>query len=302
MKNLALVILTCLVGCSLFSQQRATFRMFNENLNLINPGFSATCSETTIKTQNRIQWMGFEEAPNTQLISFVHSYPRQNVGFGANIFTDSFGVFRRSGINVNGSYAFKLTRKFKISMGLALEFSHLGINKNKVKVTDANDDIVITSAGSNSWIPDFNFGVFAKHDKFFVGLSASNIISSSANPGKRETSLNSFSTLGELKNVYHVYAITGFNIEMNDDLALIPTVYCNYVPNNPFYAQIGAKLKIKEFIEPGLFYGLNDAIIVSTKVNVNEQLNFAICYDYPIQSISNNSVGSVEILLGFTFD
>ena len=130
MKKLAVVILAVFLGMTkLFAQEELIYNQYHYNYYLVNPALAGAepCSHFMIT--NRMQWVGMNDFPMTQLASFK-TRVWDNVGIGAYLFHDRNGYSNRAGGQVTFAYHIPLSngRQFskKKSYDRQLSFGEIG--------------------------------------------------------------------------------------------------------------------------------------------------------------------------------
>jgi hypothetical protein len=59
-----------LFSSALFSQQESIFTSYRYHMNMVNPAYAGIDNETILVSSIRKQWVGIENAPETQAVSF----------------------------------------------------------------------------------------------------------------------------------------------------------------------------------------------------------------------------------------
>ncbi|MBL4652302.1 MAG: type IX secretion system membrane protein PorP/SprF [Flavobacteriales bacterium] len=224
MKKLV-VILFC-VPVFVFAQQLPTQSLYQYDISLINPGYSVSVKAAQINIHHRSQWVGFNEAPNTQTLTFVKRIDDKKFGYGMYVFNDRYGPFQRVGFNISGSYDLQITDEIKVGLGLSAALQQFNVNKDKIELYHSDDDVVNNSVSGSVWSPDFAFGAYAYHNKFYVGFSILHLVTNDVKPYRNQ--LNNGYLDGNLKNVRHFYLIGGYNWELNENITIIPNVFWDY--------------------------------------------------------------------------
>lgn len=293
MNRFILILFLCLPVIG-FTQQLPTQSLNQYDIGLTNPGYSAVIESTEISLHNRSQWVGFNEAPSTQTISFSKSISDKNIGYGSFVFNDTYGPFRKTGANVSGSYKLKISDDLNVGLGLSTSVFQFYVAQNRINLYHEDDQLVNNTISSNVWSIDYSFGAFVKHIKYYIGFSIINLAANNVKPFK------SSSLEGNLKNVQHYYFTGGYDFEVNAEFTLTPNFFMDYTLNNPFHVQGGVTTDYKKFLEFGAAYSLNDAIIVLTKIK-HENWFIAYSYDIVTSNLRTSTSGSHEIMLGYTF-
>ncbi|MEL0456118.1 PorP/SprF family type IX secretion system membrane protein [Flavobacteriaceae bacterium SZ-1-7] len=144
------------------------------NRYIINPTFSFVREQNRyISFNNKREWVQFDNAPQTYLFSYSGRF-RENIGIGAGLFQQNYGVLTNFGGVLNFAYNVILDRESNLTFGLNLGFNKSGINDGNV-ITNFPDPS-LNNIPSNSVIsinPGINYGTAF----FDFGLSVNNLVS-----------------------------------------------------------------------------------------------------------------------------
>ena len=124
----------------------------------------------------RKQWMGFEDAPQSQNINFQYRI-NKSLGFSAIASNDSWGLSRKSGVGFGVNYIMKANKDYNLSFGINTSLNQFGINRSKV-ITENPDDMAVYDGIKNQLFLDFGASIFASSNQFFWGISAINLLES----------------------------------------------------------------------------------------------------------------------------
>ena len=72
------LVLAFFVTVSCFAQQEAQYTQFMENKMILNPAYAGAREAPSMMLLTRNQWIGFEGAPTSQLVSFTRNCPPLN--------------------------------------------------------------------------------------------------------------------------------------------------------------------------------------------------------------------------------
>ncbi len=159
-------------GVSAFSLPVRNSLKFNRYA--INPTFSFVREQNKYITfTNKKQWVQLDNAPQTYLFSYSGRL-KENIGIGAGLFQQDYGVISNYGGVLNFAYNAVLDRDNNLTFGVNLGYYQSGINIGKVI---ANlDDPLLRDIPSSSIItinPGVNYGT----EFFDVGFSINNAVS-----------------------------------------------------------------------------------------------------------------------------
>ena len=165
MKNVFLVVVLCCFQL-LFSQSEVmtSFALpirnsLKFNRFVTNPTFSFVREQNSFITlYNKRQWVSFENAPQTYLVSYSGRF-RENEGVALGVFQKNQGVLTTFGAVANFAHNIVLQTDSNLTFGVNLGFYKSGLNLSKV-VTNYPDPILETIPSTSSFVlnPGINYG------------------------------------------------------------------------------------------------------------------------------------------------
>lgn len=165
MKNVFLVVVLCCFQL-LFSQSEVmtSFALpirnsLKFNRFVTNPTFSFVREQNSFITlYNKRQWVSFENAPQTYLVSYSGRF-RENEGVALGVFQQNQGVLTTFGAVANFAHNIVLQTDSNLTFGVNLGFYKSGLNLSKV-VTNYPDPILETIPSTSSFVlnPGINYG------------------------------------------------------------------------------------------------------------------------------------------------
>ena len=326
MKNNILYILLISVSCSIhfgaFGQQNFQLSQYMNGMNLINPAISGIEDYTKVNLGYRKQWAGWTGNGTTPASMYIvgntrvapkpyssTSMPLRTAhddastissekgnsngihGVGGYIYSDNYVYFKRVSLGTSYAYHLKLNDEFNLSAGIALGLTNNAIDISQLSLYDeVNDNSYLSLLNSNNSkiAGDMNLGLLLYSKEFFLGYSAFQVF------GGRQ-----FSKVSGLDARYFLQhnIIAGYNIKMNDDVVLLPSVLIKTLTNVPTTIDFSLKATIKNKYFGGLSYRTEDAIIFFLGTQISENIAFSYSYDYNLSDIRNYSTGGHEINL-----
>jgi type IX secretion system PorP/SprF family membrane protein len=291
MKNLLIVLFILGTGLLVNAQQRTLHSQYMFNDFILNPAIAGTGNYSPASISLRRQWVGINEAPVTQSISW-HTYCGKNVGMGGYIFNDVAGPTRRAGLGYSFAYQVKLKENEKLAFGVSGQLFQYLLESDKL-ITAEPDDAAIFEDNTNQLIPDITYGMYYYTNAYYVGFTAFNLI---------QTRLDMFdnSTINK-NNVLRTYYLTGgYRIDINDSYMLEPSLHMQFMEKSPLQFDITTKLVYAQQFWAGFSYRLKDAVVclVGMKVNL---LDIGYSYDITLSDLKDYSSGSHELYIGYRF-
>jgi tetratricopeptide (TPR) repeat protein len=132
-------------------------------------------------------------------------------------------------------------------------------------------------------------------DKFYVGLST---------PALLKTKI-SYDNSADIESVsgrdLHLFLATGFVVNLNQDLALKPSMLVKAVSGAPTEFDFNANLWIQNTISFGFSYRTGDAIVGMAELQLSKQLRLGYAYDKTFSNLGSVNSGTHELMLRMEF-
>ncbi|MCB9187812.1 MAG: type IX secretion system membrane protein PorP/SprF [Flavobacteriales bacterium] len=271
-----------------FGQQLTFNSQYMLNPYLINPAAAGTNERLNVATSFRQQWVGFNDAPRTQMLSF-NMRAADNMGVGAVIYNDVTGPLRNIGFVGSYAYHLPINDESKLSFGLSLSMTQHVLDASQFVLND-EVDATLNNGNMKSLNPDASFGIQYFGEKFHIGIAAPQLIENKYKFGTSFEEIN--------KQVRHYYLTGAYKFEINDDFEIEPSTLLKYVPSAPFQFDINARLIYSQAMWVGVSYR-DKASLVAMVGMERGQFKIGYSYDYVVSNIRNYSGGTHELYLSF---
>ena len=307
------------------AQQQPHYTQYVMNQYIVNPAITGIENYTDIRFSHRHQWMGFEGAPVTSYFTAHKSFGGDNMkgtatsfssdeggnargknywdqytaadphhGIGVQIVNDRMGPLSNVSAALTYAYHLGLSEQTSLSAGFGLGFNQMTIDASKIDFIHTTvDPSVYTSGELRKIRPNFSAGLYLYSSKFFMGLSAQQIV-----PQRVEYADSSVKLRG--KNLLpHMFMTAGYRMLIGDDFNLIPSVMVKYMSAVPTQIEFNAKLQYRDIAWIGASYRSTDAIAGMVGLSLSNKIMMGYSYDYTTSYLNNFSRGSHEFMLGF---
>jgi type IX secretion system PorP/SprF family membrane protein len=272
--------------CNVFCQQIFISSQANFNKYIYNPAVAGTDSIPLINLSYRQLWSGFADAPKEELISF-HLPLAINTGAGAKVFKTSAGPISKTALELTYSYRVNLDfDNTKLSFGLSALLYQYSIDKNKIKLEDTNDEVLLKSS-QDLIVPDANFGVYLYNEKYYAGIAVHQLFN------RKVQMLNNLNL--EQRQVRHYFLNAGYIYNYDPNIDLEPSINFKSIEAGVYQADFNLLCTYRDNFSIGMGYRTNDAIIILMNTNINH-VSFGYSYDLSLNSIGKFSRGSHEIM------
>ncbi|NSW44287.1 MAG: type IX secretion system membrane protein PorP/SprF [Bacteroidales bacterium] len=271
------------------AQQLPLYSQYMMNAFLLNPAIAGSVDYFPVRLTARQQWVGINDAPSTQALSAHYLFEYQKLGVGGYVFNDKFGPMSRIGIQACASYHLPLTGiNSKLGIGLALKAFQFKFDESKFKAID-DADPALSYSTITKFVPDADFGIYLYNDKYFVGVSATQLVQLNIDFGDSSVDKNAI--------IRHYYAMGGYKFVLNDDFEVEPSLLFKGTMQTPWQIDFNVKGYYKRMYWLGVSYRSSKDIVAMLGVKVKKYyLGYA--FDYTMSNIKRYTSGSHEILIG----
>jgi type IX secretion system PorP/SprF family membrane protein len=300
-----IVVLLIVTNRLLLAQQQPLYSQFVFNKYLFNPAVAGCEQITTIHINAYEQWTGFkgspkfhtasidsrifneDRKPRRNILKKIKFLKPENVGAGAQLFTEKYGPLSHTGLMGTYSYHLKMGEK-QLSFGLSSVFSNLGIKSSDIVLSDQLPDYLVEVDNTRRWIIDFDFGSYFIGKKYFAGYSIHHISKSALQWGG--------STDADYRLGRQHYFMGGFTYEVSPKIILEPTTLIKLSEKQKDQIDLNLMCTISEDYWCGLSYKTSKTLSIFGGLQYDRYI-FCYAFDYTLSSIRKFNYGSHEIHL-----
>ncbi len=276
-----------------YAQQDAQYTQYMYNTLSINPAYAGSRDVLSIVGLYRTQWVGLDGAPQTGTLS-LHSPVGERVGLGLNITRDEIFISEETYIDGDFSYSFNVSETGQLALGLKAGAHLLNIDSALANTGEFNPgDADAQFNVDNKFSPQFGIGAYYYTDKFYLGLSAPNILETE----HFDESLNSNSSTAKERVNY--YLMTGYTFPLGSDLKFKPAGLVKAVDGAPLQVDLSANMLVKEKLTLGLAYRWSAALSAMVGFQISDQLMLGFAYDRETTELQQYNDGSFEFFLRY---
>lgn len=294
MKKSIITIITItfalLVSSKAEAQQDPNFTLYNFNLNVINPAFAGSNDVKQISLGYRSQWIGINDAPNTQALNYT-SPLKKGLGLGISLVRDQVFVLQETDFTVDLSYKLQLTETHDLFFGVKTGASFINIDLSKAGAL-GNDPLFTTNQSFTNM--QFGAGLYLDHKKYYVSISSPNFLN-----GKRYVKQGN-APRAAVDNL-HMYYGLGYHFMINENVKLTPGLMHRSTQGAPSSTDINATVDYNN-IQAGMNYRLDEMYSVFALFDIMENVRFGAAYDFTTSKVNEvNNNGSIEMLIRYQF-
>ncbi len=275
------------------AQQEPMYSQYMFNMLNINPAYAGSRGVGSATALYRNQWVGIQGAPQTASLSYDMALKEKKIGLGFQFYDDRLGIERATGLNASYAFRIQLSESGTLSLGLQAGIRNYRANYAEVRTFQPNDPTF--SQNISGILPAAAAGVYYNSDKFYVGLSTPALLNTKLS---YDNSVDVSSVTGR---DLHLYLASGFVVNLNQDLALKPSILVKGVSGAPVEFDFNANLWIQNIIAFGFSYRTGDAMVGMVELQMNKQLRFGYAYDKTFSDLGTLNSGSHELMLRMEF-
>ena len=292
MKKIYTLLLFITLAGIINAQQQPLYSQYMFNRFLLNPAITGNVDYIPLRLTARQQWVGIDNAPSTQAISGHTLLGNKSMGVGGYIFADRFGPETKIGIQGTYSYILELNSiNSKLSFGLALKAFQYKLDYNQMTAIDEGDEVLYKNS-ETAFVPDADFGVYLQGERYFAGISATQLIQLPIKIAEKEVDKNSM--------IRHYYLLGGYKFQLGEQFELEPSILAKGTEKTPFNLDVNLRGIYMQNYWLGVSYRTSGEIIAMLVVKFNGFI-FGNAFDYSTSEIKNFQSGSHEIMIGYNF-
>ena len=268
----------------IYSQNDVQISQYMYNKMYFNPAYTGDDNFINASVLMRQQWVGFENAPSTQMLN-VDNYIERVGGVGLSVINDKLGYEKTINVRVLYAYHKYFNDESKISIGAGVGFINTSLDGSKLiyedkTITDPNGLYNV----KNSFAPTVDLGLKYSSKQLSVGLSVTHI-----------NVTNNDATLSSTPQTFYLFG--NYNIQLTDKIQMIPSFLVKSTLFITDY-EVNTNFVFSERFYGGLTYRNNEAFVILLGLNITENIKIRYSYDFNMGPIyKTGSTGSHEIML-----
>ena len=222
--RLIFIHIILLISASAYSQGYMRTSYLHGTKSLYNVANIGVEGDFIFHLGSRTQWMEFEGAPRSIIGHFekrLDSDPR--IAFGVSLNGDMIGVTDTRSGNFAMSYKIPLDGAQMLSMGFGFSINQFTYNRSQLDPVWTEP--LMEMDDYSKTLPNFSFGILMASKKYYVGLSAPQLLTTKLHLDTSQIMALNFRSM-------HIYISGGF--EGGDEKkGFSPNFILKYVPNMP---------------------------------------------------------------------
>lgn len=256
MKRYILLLFILATPLVSLAQQDPQYSQYLFNGVVINPAYAGSRENINLNALYRKQWVNVNGSPSSQTISLDVPLYNNHMGVGMYAYNDEIGAQYQKGVFAAFAYRIKVSPKGRLALGVSAGINQMGLDGRKLN-TDQPNDPAIAAARVSKTKPDAQAGLYFNTNKFFAGISVSNIIVNRPNEHQ---------IIPERR---HFYIASGFVKTISESFKIRPSFLIKEDFKAPTNADLSAFIIFKDFIWLGSSYRTR----IFKKGNIQENIH-----------------------------
>lgn len=277
---------------SVYAQQVPLFSSYNSNKMLLSPSTTGMDQLITTSLISRLQFVGFEGAPITNLALAEFGKKDAPYGVGLALYSDRIGVLNNVGVQGNYGYRLKLSDDLKIGMGIALAFDQWNFNASQIKVEDLNDPELF-NRNQNTTTFRGDFGAHLDYKNLFISVAVPRVFATDISFTNEITK-----KAVDIKQLRHVMAYVSYDIKLKGDKYVITPAALVRLAQD-FDPQFDANVTVEyaKKIFGTVAYRQGYAASLGGGLQFSKRIRGGYAYDFPINATQSYGAGSHELMM-----
>ncbi|WP_108803502.1 type IX secretion system membrane protein PorP/SprF [Aquimarina sp. Aq107] len=301
-----LLTIFMLIVCSLISnyavaQQDAQYTQYMYNTISVNPAYAGSRGVMSIMGLHRSQWVGLDGAPRTQTLTLNTPIGDNNrVGLGLSIVNDEIGPTDETYFDIDFSYTIPTSDTGKLSFGIKAGGHLLNVDFDRLSQFDTGDPLFNNGNIDNKFSPNVGAGIYYHTDKFYLGLSAPNLLETDHFDESAAIDSNGNSSFIAEERINY-YLIAGHVFDLSDTVKFKPAILSKLVFGAPLQVDLSANFLLYDKLTLGVGYRWSAAFSAMAGFQVSDSLMIGFAYDKESTELGRTQFndGSYEVMLRF---
>ncbi len=282
------------------AQQDAQYTQYMYNTISVNPAYAGSRGVMSIMGLHRSQWVGLDGAPRTQTLTINTPIgDSERIGLGVSIVNDEIGPTAETYFDIDFSYTIPTSDYGKLSFGLKAGGHLLNVDFQHLTQFNSNDNLFENNI-DNKFSPNVGVGVYYHAERFYLGLSAPNLLETDHfDENTTDSNSSAISFLAEERLNY--YLIAGHVFDLSNEVKFKPAILSKIVFGAPLQVDVSANFLLYDRLTLGVAYRWSAAISGMAGFQISDSMMIGFAYDRETTALGQTQFndGSYEVMLRF---
>ncbi|MBQ4805831.1 type IX secretion system membrane protein PorP/SprF, partial [Aquimarina sp. MMG015] len=222
------------------------------------------------------------------------------VGLGLSIVNDEIGPTDETYFDIDFSYTIPTSDTGKLSFGIKAGGHLLNVDFDRLSQFDTGDPLFNNGNIDNKFSPNVGAGIYYHTDKFYLGLSAPNLLETDHFDESAAIDSNGNSSFIAEERINY-YLIAGHVFDLSDTVKFKPAILSKLVFGAPLQVDLSANFLLYDKLTLGVGYRWSAAFSAMAGFQVSDSLMIGFAYDKESTELGRTQFndGSYEVMLRF---
>jgi len=270
------------------AQVEPSYSLYRYTTNFFNPAAFGMEDKVTIKTNFRSQFLGIDNAPETQSISLGIPI-NDKINVGTIVIADKVFIERTTSLFASFSYKIQVGKATNLLFGVQTGGTFVNIDFEKLNLpTDP-----FLSQNTNYFNPNVGVGFYLKNENYFASLSVPRLFETDCVADE-----NGVAT--QANNKAQLYVSGGYYLKIANSIKFIPSTLVR-LSQEEIITDATATFEFFEKFDVGVNYRLDRAIGGLLYITIKNRLKLGYAYESNLSDINKYDNGTHEFGLSFEF-
>ena len=209
---------------------------------LINPALAGAYRSGNAMLVYSKRLTGFDNSPNSQLLSIDYPFPKNQIGLGINGFKDQNGAVSFVGLESTFAYHIENVGRGSnkpisgLSFGISATYNQYRIDRLGLLAGNVDNNLFNDETKFFNAYPNANVGFHFHSHGFHLGISAYNII-----PQVNDL----FMDENDVRNAFLTYISSGVKLKVSENIEITPGVLLRTQQNADYQLDMMVDIKLK---------------------------------------------------------
>jgi type IX secretion system PorP/SprF family membrane protein len=256
---------------------------------MYNPAYAGSYDGLTINSIYSTQWVGFEGAPKTLLLSGHSILSNSNVGVGFDIMSDKIGAVSENNINGNFAYHVNLNETIRLSLGLKAGVNLFNIDYNQFVIQNPDEiDLADRNVSQNNLM--IGSGAYLYNEKWAIGFSVPNML--------RTKYVNDSNNQIANKNPYY-FITAAYKITVDEEIFLQPNFVTRLADGAPASTLAALNLNWKDKFITSLNFEMDVSVGAFAGFRFFENFLAGYAYDISVNDFGRYNGGVHTFIINY---
>lgn len=284
----AIILFLVFLGATMaWAQQDPQFTQYFDNLQNVNPAYTATGDVLTVKALHREQWAGFAGRPRSTSLTLQSPTKYESVHIGATVMNDVIGPIHDVNAAIDFAYRVRFQGARQLILGLKMGGGLMNVSTSTLQTTTEQDPGLMQMT-NNELRGNIGFGAMYTSNNWMAGFSMPRLL---------EQSYRAF--YPDAQHQRHFYFLGGKVFDLARLWKLRSMGQVRLTTGAPMGLDVSSTLIFDNRLYFGAMYRLDAAFGAFVQMNVHPDIRVGLGTEFGTQDIRSHNFGTFELMLTY---